>query len=153
MSARLRQYLTDAYVGHGEYHTLRNKRDLPIQIDDQDDNDILEDFCNIFITVGKKGGFELEMVGNFPITQDIIDLAEIYDGFVDVKLGRVVMLLSPGQIEVINDLAKHIRETAHLGKKIGNPGWERISARTISSLRRFVRVVKEYQRMRNAGLV
>jgi hypothetical protein len=153
MSIRLRQYLIDAYVGHGEYNARRMKRDFSIQIDDQDDNDVLADFCNMFVTVGKRNTFEIEISGNFPITKDISDLAEIYGGFADAQSGRMVMRLSPANIEALNDLSLKIRATAQRGYEVDNPGWERISARTISSLRRFVRVIKEYQKLRRASMI
>jgi len=153
MSIRLRQYLIDAYVGHGEFSARRIKRDYSIQIDDQDDNDVLADFCNIFVTVGKRNTFEIELSGTFPVTKEISDLAEIYGGFADVRSGRMVLRLSPANIEVLNDLALKIRATAQRGYEVDNPTWERISARAISSLRRFVRVIKEYQKLRRASMI
>ncbi len=154
MSARFRQYLIDAYVGVGVNHSGRKKisRDLAIQIDDQDDNDILASFCTIFVTVGTKNGFEIELLGPMPITLEIADLAEIYGGSADAKKGRLSMKLTLLQIEAVSDLTVKIRKTAQLGPSVGNPHWDRTSARTISSLRRFVRVVHEYIRSRSKSM-
>ena len=151
MSIRFRQYLLDAYVGSGRNPTLRQKisRDIAIQIDDQEDNDILSTFCTIFVTVGKKNKFDLELFGAIPITSEIADLAEIYDGYADEKIGKIHMKLSLQQIEAVSDLAAKIRKTAQLGNVVRNPGWDRLSARTISSLRRFVRVAHEYVKSRS----
>jgi hypothetical protein len=151
MSTALNQYLIDAYVGHVDRLSFRDKHDLSIQIDDQDDGDPIDSFCNIFVTVGKREQFEVELVGRFPVTQPISDLAEIYNGVADPNESRVVLRLNPGTIEALADLSLGLRATAFLGDKIGNAQWERISARTISSLRRFIRVVREYQRIRKAG--
>ncbi|HON10358.1 MAG TPA: hypothetical protein PLE24_05780 [Chitinispirillaceae bacterium] len=145
MSHRLRQYLLDAYESR---HTLalpaRISADVSIQIDDQDENDKLNEFCNIFCIVKKRDNFRIELSGNFPITQEISDLVDIYEGSTDSVQGRLVLELNVKQIEVIMDLADKIRKTSFMGPRIHNPNWLSISARTISSLYRFVRIVKEY---------
>jgi hypothetical protein len=148
MSSRLRQFLAESYFGDKEFLTRKVKKDLFIQIDDQDDNDDLTEFCNIFVTVKNRGRFEIELIGRIPVTQDICDLAEIYNGLVDLELGRIVLNLDVNQIEAVTDLARKIRKTSRLGGKVRNPNWHRISARTISSLYRFVRIIKEYQRLK-----
>jgi hypothetical protein len=146
MSSRLRQFLIESYFSDKEFLTRKVKKDVFIQIDDQDDNDDLTEFCNIFVTVRNRGRFEIELLGRIPVTQDIWDLAEIYGGFVDLDAGRIVLQLDVNQIEVLMDLARKIRKTSRLGGKVRNLNWQRISARTISSLYRFVRTIKEYQR-------
>lgn len=146
MSSRLRQFLVDSYFSEKEFLTRKVRKGIFIQIDDQDDNDDMTEFCNIFVTVKKRGRFEIELLGRFPITQEICDLAEIYGGFVDLDTGRVALNLNLNQIEAITDLARKIRNTSKLGGKVRNHNWQRISARTISSLYRFVRTIKEYQR-------
>jgi hypothetical protein len=152
MSTRLMQYLFKSYYGDKEFLTRKVPRDQAIQIDDQDDNDDLTEFCNIFVTVRKGGNFEIELLGRMPITREISDLAEIYGGFVDTKVGRIVLNLNPNQIEVLMDLAKKIRTTSRMGDKVKNPNWHRLAARTISSLYRFVRVIKEYAGSRGTPL-
>jgi hypothetical protein len=146
MSSRLRQFLIESYFSDKEFLTRKVRKDVFIQIDDQDDNDDLTEFCNMFVTVRNRGRFEIELLGRIPVTQDIWDLAEIYGGFVDLDAGRIVLQLDVNQIEVLMDLARKIRKTSRLGGKVRNPNWQRISARTISSLYRFVRTIKEYQR-------
>jgi hypothetical protein len=146
MSSKLRQFLIESYFGEKEFLTRKVKKDVFVQIDDQDDNDNMTEFCNIFVTVRKRGRFEIELLGRIPVTQEMCDLAEIYDGFVDLEAGRLALQLDVNQIEVLMDLAKRIRNTSRLGGKVRNPNWQRISARTISSLYRFVRTIKEYQR-------
>lgn len=152
MSLRLRQYIIDAYVGPGSYVPEKNRRDFAIQVDDQDDEDMLEEFCTIFVTVGSAGSFRVELSGCMPITPEMADLAEIYDGFTDAREGRIALHLNTTSVEALDLLAAKIRETAHLGRGVGNPGWRAVSARTVSSLHRFVRVVKEYVRTRKSGL-
>jgi hypothetical protein len=146
MSLMLRQYLLDAYAGDRDILPGKIRKDFPIQVDDQDDDDNISEFCNIFVTVKKNNRFEIDIFGHMPITQEISDFAEIYGGFTDTAAGRIVLNISPRQSEALVDLAKKIRKTASLGNKVNNANWHRISARTISSLYRFVRILKEYSR-------
>jgi len=152
MSARLRRYLLSAYVGTREIMPEKIRRDFPIQVDDQDDNDTLSEFCTLFIVVRKNNCFEIELSGKIPITREIMDFAEIYGGFANQQTGKIVLILTLYQIEALIDLAKMIRKTAASGDTVGNPNWHRLSARTISSLYRFVRIIKEYTRSRRSHL-
>jgi hypothetical protein len=147
MSSHLHSFLVEAYERPG-LHLRKGPRAVqPIQVDDQDDNDVLTDFCTIFVTVKKRGQMEIELSGAMPITQEIADLAEIYEGYVELSVpARIVMHVSHLQIEVLADLAAKLRRTADLGATVGNPNWFRNCSRTISSLHRFVRIIKEYQR-------
>ncbi len=144
MSAKLKNYLLDSYVGHTDILLAQVRGSYPIQIDDQDDDDPLEEFCNIFVTVGKKNRMKVEISGRIPITYEIADLAEIYDGYANRTAGKVVLRITPGKVDVLSDLADKIRKTAYLGDSVGNPNWDRISARTISSLKRFIRLIKQF---------
>jgi hypothetical protein len=146
MSSRLRQFILDAYQNRHILILSGTKRfDYPIQIDDQDDNDKLDEFCNIFCIVGSNENFRIELNGSFPITKGMADLAEIYDGFSDIIKGKLVLNLNTEQIEVLMDLADKIRKTSFSGPSINNANWISISARTISSLYRFVRTIKEFK--------
>jgi hypothetical protein len=148
MSSHLHQFLIDAFERLGQQSQKNLRARSPIQIDDQDDNDILTEFCTIFISVGKRGRMELELAGAIPITLEISDLAEIYNGYVELSIpARVVLYLTPAQIDVLTDLATKLRRTADLGSTVGNPGWSKVCSRTISSLHRFVRIIKEYERL------
>ena len=147
MSSRLQQYLFDAYESrHTSSFRRKLTRDIPIQIDDQDDNDRIHEFCNLFCTVTRKKSFRLELIGNFPITPEMADLAEIYNGTNDSLHGILLLELNTEQIDVLIDLADKIRKTSFLGAP-SNPSWLTISARTISSLFRFVRIIKEYNNL------
>jgi hypothetical protein len=148
MSLKLRQFLAESYLGEKEFITGNVKKDYAFQIDDQDDNDDLTQFCNMFVTVGKRGHFVFELLGRIPLSQDMVDLAEIYSGTVERDPARVMIKLDLNQIEVLMDLAKKIRKTSRMGHTIANPNWHRISARTISSLYRFVRIIKEYMKIK-----
>ncbi|MFP4013043.1 MAG: hypothetical protein ACLFVQ_03085 [Chitinispirillaceae bacterium] len=141
----LRQYLLESYESRRTNQLPRRlNRDIPIQIDDQDDNDSLTEFCNIFCMVKTNHTFRVELIGKFPITREMAELAEIYGGYADSLRCKVAMNLSVNQIDVLVDLAREIRKTAMMGPLVSNPRWYRISARTISSLHRFVRIIKEY---------
>lgn len=146
MSFILRQYLLDAYRATRDILPGKIRKDFPIQIDDQDDEDNMSEFCNIFVTVKNNNRFEIELFGNIPITQEISDFAEIYGGSTDSTSGRIVLVSSPRQAEALIDLAKKIRKTATMGDQVNNANWHNNSARTISSLYRFVRILKEYGR-------
>ncbi len=145
MSARLKSYLLESY-GSRRFipSSLKNDPKFPIQIDDQDDNDNINDFCNIFCIVCEKERFIIELAGNFPISDAISDLVEIYNGTINRDEGRISLVLNTRQIEALTDLADRIRKTSLLGHTVNNGNWLAVSARTISSLYRFVRTIKEF---------
>ncbi|MBN1128983.1 MAG: hypothetical protein JXA71_08355 [Chitinispirillaceae bacterium] len=146
MSAYLRQYLNDAYMSPRHFFLpKKHLKSAPLQIDDQDDGDSINHFCNIFCSVGRKNTFTIELKGRFPITREIADLVEIYNGYTEPQAGRVVVTLTLDQIEVLRDLSDRIRKTSFMGDLVNNPEWLSISARTISSLYRFMRIMKEYK--------
>ena len=145
MGSQFRQYILDCYEPlRGKSAKGKNIRNMPVQIDDQDDNDSFTDFCNIFCTVESSKSVRLELSGNIPITKSMADLAEIYRGFADTNRGKLSISIKLDQIAVVNDLAQQIRKTALMGSLVNNPHWYRISARTASSLMRFCRVVEEF---------
>jgi hypothetical protein len=148
MSQSLHRYLVSAYVSHSDYDLKRIRRDFPIQIDDQDNNDLLSEFCNIFVVVRKKNCFEIELHGMLPVSREIADLAEIYGGRTDTAGHKVSFVLDIHKIDVLLDLAGHIRKTTEIPKT--NPTWFKIASRTISSLYRFVRIIKEYHKSKNS---
>jgi len=145
MASQLRNYLFDCYeTRRGKPARRNNLRDMPVQIDDQDDNDSFTGFCNIFCMVESQNRIRLELTGNFPVTKAMADLAEIYKGFADAGRGKLAITITLDQIAVITDLAQQIRKTALMGPLVNNPHWFRISARTASSLMRFYRIVQEF---------
>ena len=145
MSSGLRNYLFNAYKNpRNFFYPKKHLRSSAIQIDDQDDGDSITDFCNIFCTVGSKNKFSLELKGRFPITQEMADLVEIYSGYADPSAGKLVVRLNLDQVEVLRDISDKLRKTSFLGDLVNNPSWLAISARTISSLYRFMRIIKEY---------
>lgn len=144
MSARLRRYLADSYFSEKDFLAGSLKKDSAIQVDDLDDNDDLSQFCTMFVSVGKRGNFVFEMLGRVPYTKEIVDLAEIYGGFAEQDPGRIIFKLNLNQVEVLVDLAKHIRAASRAKIVAANSNMHRISARTISSIYRFVRIIREY---------
>lgn len=145
MSSRLRQFLLDTYETRRTSSSPRRiGHDYPIQIDDQDDNDNLNEFCNVFCIVMRRNRFRIDIMGNFPISQQIIDLVDIYNGTVVREQNRLSLPISINQIEAVMDLADRIKKTSFMGDAVNNPNWIAVSARTISSLYRFVRIIKEY---------
>jgi hypothetical protein len=146
MSYQLSQFLIDAYDYRHVNPSIQKKGiNLPIQIDDQDDNDKLDEFCNIYVTVKPKNIIKLELIGNFPLTKELVDLSTNFNGFADPLQSKLVIYLKADQIDVIMDIADKIRKTSFLGPVISNPNWLTISSRTISSLYRFARIIKEYK--------
>lgn len=143
MSTQLRNYLREAYQERRSFYH-RMDSNSPIQIDDQDSNDNINEMCNIFCIVKKKNNFILELCGSFPITQEIIDLVEIYGGKIDMSEKSITLPLNILQIDAVTDLANRLKNTSNMGDTINNPNWFFICARTISSLYRFVRIIKEY---------
>ena len=148
----LKQHIYESY-NHKSYSYPKSTQKKPfLQIDDQTDYDNLDEFCNIFVNFKKKNFFEVELIGSIPITQEIADLAEIYNGGVDTTMNKVSLTINPRQIDAIIDLASMIRKTSSMGNFVGNPSWPHVSARTISSLHRFSRVIKEYVATRQKQL-
>ena len=145
MSNKLRNFIMNTYSTTGSKFEAYEHKDDPVQIDDQDDYDNITEFCNIFASINLKGEIVLELVGNIPITKDIADLAEIYHGFAHLTHGKIVFKLKISQIEILMELAAKIKNTSDLGAMVNNPNWNKISSRTVSSLYRFVRVVREYK--------
>ncbi len=152
MSAKLRRYLLDAYAGNREILPEKIRRDFPIQIDDQDDDDPVSDFCNIFVVVKKYNCIEIDFFGAIPFSREIADLAEIYGGFADEGAQKIVMNLSVRQIDALIDLAKKIRKTVAYSPATHSHNGHSTTARTISSLYRFVRIIKEYVRSKTTYL-
>jgi hypothetical protein len=148
MSSSLHRYLVSAYVSHSDYDLKRIRRDFPIQIDDQDNNDQISEFCNIFVVVKKKGAFEIELCGMVPVTPEIADLAEIYGGACDKESHRLQLQLDLVKVDVLLDLSTLIRKTT-LDQDI-NQTWYKVASRTIRSLYRFVRIIKEYRKSKTS---
>jgi hypothetical protein len=152
MSSRLRNFLFEAYKNPRNFNfPHKHPRSSAIQIDDQDDGDSITDFCNIFCTVDKKEAFTIELCGRFPITEEMADLVEIYNGYSNLSDGKLVLKVSLGQIEAVRDLSDKLRKTSFMGDLVNNPAWLSVSARTISSLYRFMRIIKEYRESREEG--
>ena len=147
MSTHLRDYLFDAYKSPRNFFLPKSTmKTAALQIDDQDDSDSITEFCNVFCTVEKKDRFTLEISGRFPITQEIADLLEIYGGSVNRSSGTLSVTLNLDQIAVLRDLSDKLRKTSFMGDMVNNPGWLSVSARTISSLYRFMRIIEEYKK-------
>ena len=146
MASYLQQYLFDVYKSRHVFSLPKKHfKTAPIQIDDQDDNDPITDFCNIFCSVGPKNSITLEFYGRFPITKELADLVEIYGGFTEPLKEKMVVRLTVDQIEVLRDFSDKLRKTSFMGDLVNNPSWLTVSARTISSLYRFMRIIKEYR--------
>jgi hypothetical protein len=147
MSSILRQFIIDAYESrHSSSLSRKHTPNFAIQIDDQDDNDRLDQFCNIFLTTKGKDRFQIELIGNFPISKELHDLAEIYNGYTDKHQGKLVITLNLEQIDALVDFTYKLRKTSFLGTTVNNPNWLQMSARTISSLYRFMRIINEYKK-------
>jgi hypothetical protein len=147
MASELRQYLLDVYKSRHAFSLPKKYlKTTPVQIDDQDNNDSISDFCNIFCCVGPRNTITLEFLGRFPITRELADLVEIYGGSIDSRTGKMTLKLKIDQIEVLRDVSEKIRKTSFMGDTANNTSWLTVSARTISSLYRFMRIIKEYQK-------
>lgn len=147
MASELRRYLSDVYKSRHAFSLPKKYlKTSPIQIDDQVDDDPITDFCNIFCSVGHKNSIILEFYGRFPITRELKDLVEIYNGYIDPSAGKMVIRLKTDQIEVLRDVSDKIRKTSFMGDIANNASWLSVSARTISSLYRFIRIIKDFEK-------
>ena len=146
MQSKLCQYLLEYYEGgRGSFRKRGgSRRNVFIHIDDRDDGDSLTDFCNIFCSFVSGKSLCIELTGRFPITKEMADFAEARGGFADVERGTLSLNVSVGGVAAVDELASLVKNTARMGSIIGNPNWFRISARTVSSLLRFGRVLREY---------
>ena len=147
------QYLLEKYMVNQFPYIFKIHNKSFIQIDDQDDKDNINEFVNIFIIPMRRYNFILELCGLMPITQEMADLAEIYQGRVNFNMNKITLTLNPKIIDVVLDLANLIRKSASLGHTVGNSHWKQISARTIASLYRFVRIVKDYVSLKESQLI
>lgn len=153
MSKNLWRYLREAYFNTRYYFASSPKAKHYIQIDDQDDTDNITEFCNIFVNFKNNSTFEIELIGKMPITDEIADLAEIYRGTVDYNQRKINMILKPEQVEAVSDLAALIKKTTPMGDCVDNAQWHLISTRTICSLHRFVRIIKEFLSVKQTLLI
>jgi hypothetical protein len=144
MSGQLRQILLKTYNNPQKELLSETSEHRYIQIDDQDDHDNITEFCNIFVNFKKRNTFELEISGRIPISDEMADLIEIYQGKVDPNRNKITLTLNLHQIEVLTDFASLISKSSHLGSVVGNSNWKQNSERTINSLSRFVHLIKEY---------
>ena len=147
------QYLLEKYMANQFPYTFKIYNKPFIQIDDQDDKDNINEFVNIFIIPLRKYNFVLELCGLMPITQEMADLAEIYHGKANFNKNKITLTLNPKIIDVVIDFAGLIRKSSSLGDTVGNPHWKQISGRTISSLYRFVRIVRDYVSLKESQLI
>lgn len=142
MAENLKKYLINSYpvdrdsLVHRSWHF--------IQIDDQDDNDNIQTFCNIFITFINNNTFQLELSGKFPITHEISDICEIYKGYANIHRKTLILTLDRDKVDVIDHLVEMLKSTSHLGNTVDNEEWEQMSARTVSSLKRLSRTIREF---------
>ena len=136
------KYLTRAYPASSDADSYES--DNFLQIDDQSDNDNIQTFCNLFIIFKKNYQFELEISGRFPITSRMVDLCEINEGYANKYRKTAKLKLSVSQINVIDNLIEIIEDTKSKGDTVGNSDWEKISQRTIYSLKRFSQTVKDF---------
>jgi len=145
MRPQLYKYLLERYEDGRSNLRWRSgsKGNGLVHIDDRGDGDSLTDFCNIFCTVSGKR-LCLELTGRFPITDEMSDFAKAHGGFTDAERGMLAVNISAEQTRVVDELAQLVKNTASMGFVVGSAGWFRISARTVSSLLRFGRVLREY---------
>lgn len=142
MAENLKKFLIQSYPVDRE--SLVHRSWQFIQIDDQDDNDNIQTICNIFITFLNNNSFELELSGKIPISPDISDICEIYKGYANIHRKTIKLTLDRKKVDVIDHLIELLKQTSHLGNSVDNPEWEQMSARTISSLKRLSRTIREY---------
>lgn len=150
MPSHLFHYISDSYeCRHSIPHSSSAANNFPIQIDDQDDDDNLNEFCNIYCTILNRKQFRIDLIGNVPFTESIVDLAEIYNGMIDRSIGRLSFVLTIDQIGAVKDLAEKIKKATFIDDDSKNSKKISSSARTISSLYRFVRTIKEFIEITN----
>lgn len=148
MPKSLKTYLHNAYAT--EKDTAFPWSNKFIQIDDQNDNDNIQTFCNIFLTFLSPKSFELELNGKFPITPKIRDICEIYQGYANIHRKRITLRLDQDKCDVIDSLTEMLKETSLLGDSVDNREWEQMCARTISSLKRLSRTLRAFKRPKTA---
>jgi hypothetical protein len=149
MAPKLLDFLREAYEPRKSDVATDVRHDVPIQVDDQDDYDNVSEFCNVFVSVRKRDTLRVELEGRFPPTAELQGLAEKQGGNIDRKRGRLSLILSPAQTEVLIELAQGLKNTAQMGDTVGNPNWRKISSRTASSLHRLARLIDEYVQLKS----
>ena len=142
MPKTLKTYLIHAYSTDKDSFIAKSSKF--IQIDDQNDTDNIQTFCNLFITFLTPHQFELELTGKFPITPQISDICEIYQGYANIHRKRLTLKLDKHKTDVVDHLAELLKETSELGATADNREWEHMCARSISSLKRLSRTLRDY---------
>ncbi len=148
----------DEYAGTGRVSLRGVKWDTPIQIDDQDDNDTLVQFCNIWVKVCAMGKMELEIWGNFPYTQEVGTYIERFGGRYSSQRKSLTLFIRVRELELLLEMADLFERlssmpvtNAEWSAGYRNPLWHSVALRTAGSLRRFVNTVLQYRRLRDVG--
>jgi hypothetical protein len=158
MSKKLFRYLMDEYAGTGKVSLRGVKWDTPIQIDDQDDNDTLVQFCNMWVNVYAMGRMELEIWGNFPCTDEVRACIARFGGRYSSQRKSLILFIRVREIELLLEMADLFERLSSMPNKnvewstgYRNPSWHSVALRTAGSLRRFVNTVLQYRRLRDVG--
>ena len=140
MSRQLRKYLHDAYTANPYLQDKRHAKDLYYQIDDQNEYDHIVGFVNIFARVPGKNTVEIELRGDFPQTAEIISTVKSRGGSIDWTVRAVKFRIDAADPSFIAEFSELLRQSVPRGSE----SWRKNSARTISSLARFARIIKGF---------
>jgi len=140
VSSSFAQLLVQAYP-------MQNYSELNVfQVDDQTDEDDIEEFCNIWVKIKSPftPQFELELVGIKPITPQIRDLIEIYNGTINERYHQLTVSLHVKQVAMLEDLADVISILKPTHSPLRTSTFYEIRDRTAYSLHKFSTITSQW---------
>jgi|GEM_PF-2354241 len=146
--SRLRDHLLDAYDGYADKRIKNRSLDRPIKINDKDSHDVYPHYCSILVRVPDRTGEALTLpLQHCPHNPDLIALVKKHGGTAitsdhgcDIQLN-----LNANQIGTVTSLANAISEVTKKGSRYPNPNWKWTCPKTVDSLRRLAKVLKDYK--------
>ena len=142
-----KKYLFAAYGGFGDKRVKDITKDYPFKIDGQGNDDSHEHFCGIFVRVTDGKKFELHLTNNAPINSKIKNMIKQKNG--EVQQGdtsSIKVNLTVKDSGFIKMLADEVKNMVGPGKTYKNRNWKWLCPRTATSLNRFAKILKEYEK-------
>ena len=142
----LQEFLIEAYGDRGPDRSRGRKE---FWIDDQNENDVPQAFCNITITLldSESNDFRLTLYP-VPWDEDVETLVDALGGkWQDHPPGRLLKVpMTIRSVPDIRRLSRSIRKVTGRGKRYINCNWKWPTRRTADSLDHFARLLSEWNR-------
>ena len=145
----LQELMIEAYGDRGPDRHDRSRGRKEFSIDDQNEKDMPQAFCDITITLpdSESNDFRLTLYP-VPWDEDVETLVDALGGeWQDHSTGRLLEVpMTIRSVPDIRRLARAIRKVTGRGKRYVNANWKWSTRRTADSLDRFARLLVEWNR-------